>query len=198
MRTAVALYCLAVLPAAQVSAQSALSGTYLGWDGPPNNGGATHLVNIYGEAIEINAPRGDTCGRLFYFQGVISLLSAQGTATLSGHMVRCTNPELLPPPCSHPNNYQTAVEGTARLDPATRTLTLNLTYRMEFYNKDNCEKDDREEPRSEVLQLVYQAPPPPTPSPPTVRQRLGDHFRRGVQSVVDFSQGLGLHDLLAD
>ena len=197
MKQIIAVFCLAVLPAAQAPAQSALSGTYLGWDGPPNNGGHTHLANIYGGAIEINAPRGDTCSRQFYIQGVMSSLSAQGTATLSGHMLRCTNTELLPPPCSHPENYLTAVDGRAVLDPATRTLTLTLSYKMEIWNKDTCQKE-REEPRSEVLQLVYQAPPPPTPSPPTVRQRLGDHYRRGVQWGIDRFQTLGLHDLLSE
>lgn len=160
------------------AAQSALSGTYYGWDGPPGAGGENYLANIDGGAIEI-LPRGDQCGRPFYIQGVMTALNPQGRGSLDGVMLRCTNPELFA--CDHLIHYEISVRGQVQLDASTRRLYLNLSYTMEIWNKDTCKKE-REEQRTEMLQLLYQ---PPTPPPPTTTQAIDGIFDDVKQIVID-------------
>jgi hypothetical protein len=184
MRRFFAVVCVTVLLTTPAAAQSALSGTYFGWDGPPGAGGQTYIANINGSAIQI-LPRGDECARQFYIQGVISVLNPQGKGTLSGLMQRCTNPELFD--CGHLVHYEIPVRGDVQLDATTRRVQLNLRYTMEIWNKDTCMKD-REEQRTEFLLLLYQPPPPPAP---TTTQTIGDIFDDVVEIAIDSFWTLG-------
>jgi hypothetical protein len=178
---AAVLALLGVAPAAPAVAQQTSSATYFGWDGPPSMGGGTYIANVYGDAIEIVA-RNDQCGRPFYIQGVMSIVSTRNSGTIGGTMYRCTNPELVGAPCQQPPNYETSFQGMVQRDVTTRRLTLNLTYTMEIWNKDECKKD-HDEQRTDILQLLYQ---PPTPPPPTTTQTISDTFDDAKQKIFDF------------
>jgi len=186
MQRSFALIVLAgcLLPGGEAAAQGTPSRTFDGYDGPPSGPQANSpfLANIYGSGIEV-VPRADTCGRPFYIQGVLTMAQNGRTGTIDGVMTRCTNPELFD--CGHLINYEVSIQGDV-----TQTATgysLQLRYTMEIWNKDTC-KLDREERRTEQLELFELPQPAPTP-PPT--QRVNNTFNRGVRTFWDSFWTLG-------
>ena len=68
-------------------------------------GGEKFLAGTQGNQIYVIA-RSDTCGRTFYLNGTMNIQPNMVTGTISGTMWRCTNPELVGPPCNQNKNYQ--------------------------------------------------------------------------------------------
>lgn len=171
--------------AAEACAQGTASRTYFGWDGPPQFGGNTFIANTYGNTIEI-LPRNDQCGRTYFIRGVLSVAPNLNRGTIAGTMRRCSSRELIVS-CEHAPSYETGFSGTVIRDETHRRLTLHLTYTMEIWNEETCKKE-RNEPQTEIIQLLYQ---PPTGPAPTTTQQLGDIADDSRQIAFDSFWTLG-------
>jgi hypothetical protein len=106
-------------------------------------GGEKFLAGIQGNRIYVIA-RGDTCGRTFYLQGTFDIPPNRVSGTIRGTMWRCTNRELVGPPCNQKKNYQVQFTGTISVGRAPRTnyrqLMINLDYPYEKWIKEPCKK----------------------------------------------------------
>jgi hypothetical protein len=178
MRYRLALFvvcCCGLIPGGNSAGQESPSRSFNGYDGASLDPRANspYLANIYGSAIEV-LPRQDTCSRTFYIAGIITMAENGQSGTFDGHMSRCTNPELFK--CEHLINYEVSAQGDVK-----RTATgysLQLRYTHEHWNVDSCKKE-REERRTEQLEL-YELPP--APPPPTTGDNIRTIYNRGVRT----------------
>ena len=197
-----------------------VNGTFNGHNGPQPNSGDTSVqnpggdywvdpgrrygerfkVNIHGQGsvntIEIVTAGGDQeCGRPFYIEGTIIYDANHRTGTLDGEMLRCTNPKLLPAPCSHQPQYKVRCTGTVLRSDDQSGYIIDVTYPDEKWLPEDCpDGKKRTDIGKERIILSYirplPAPPPPDSWTEWARKKFDQGFRDTVSGRAYDKSGL--------
>lgn len=94
------------------------------------------MMSQTGDVVRLKADLG--CGPHNLLAGKITPVPGGGhAATISGQMIRCTNPELISN-CSHAPKYAVDFTGTIVVIPEIGTRILTVQYEMQIWNPVDC------------------------------------------------------------
>jgi hypothetical protein len=163
--------------AAQSGGKGTSSATTSVFNGQLADGtGVTLIIN----GTQLSAiPTSNACGRPYYLSGIIKFgTEGADIGTMSGTMLRCTNPELTAK-CHQKVFYPVNFDATYQLDPSRSTRTLRITithYPRQIWNKTDCKlfKTDS----GQDLLIVSEAAPASADGTPSKAQQTINNVKQ--------------------